>query len=81
MTFLIASFYFFYFSVVGIYVIFIPKVLAMVGYTPSDIGIILAAAPLVRFLLPFFFIKFITLNTKLFHIAIYSESLPYTYSL
>ena len=71
MTFLIASFYFFYFSVVGIYVIFIPKVLAMVGYTPSDIGIILAAAPLVRFLLPFFFIKFITLNTKLFHIAIF----------
>ena len=49
----LATFYFFYFGVVGIYIIFMPKVLAMFGYSASEIGIIFAAAPLVRFLLPF----------------------------
>ena len=70
MTLLLGLFYFFYFSIVGVYVIFMPKVLSMVGYSPSEIGIIFAAAPLVRFALPFLFIKFITLNTKVFNFAI-----------
>ncbi|MGB3962598.1 MAG: MFS transporter, partial [Sulfurimonas sp.] len=48
MQILLAVFYFFYFGIVGIYIIFMPKVLMMVGYSGSEIGIIFAAAPLVR---------------------------------
>ena len=57
MSALIALFYFFYFAIVAIYVIFMPKVLSMVGYSPSEIGFIFAAGPLVRFGLPFLFLK------------------------
>jgi PPP family 3-phenylpropionic acid transporter len=70
MTFLLASFYFFYFSIVGVYVIFLPKVLVMAEYTPSEIGLLLGAAPLVRFLLPFAFTKHFSLDKKSFNIAI-----------
>ncbi|MFK5936841.1 MAG: MFS transporter [Sulfurimonas sp.] len=71
MFYLLALFYFFYFSIVGIYIIFMPKVLAMVAYTPSEIGIIFGAAPLVRFLLPFVFSRGRKLDTKVFNIAIF----------
>ena len=67
---LLSSFYFFYFAIIGVYIIFMPKVLAMVGYTPSEIGIIFAAGPLVRFLLPFAFTKGLNLNIRSFNIAL-----------
>lgn len=70
MTALIALFYFFYFAIVAIYVIFLPKVLFMVGYTPSEIGIIFAAGPLVRFGLPFLFLKGIKLDLATFNSAL-----------
>lgn len=53
----ISAFYFFYFAAVGIYVIFLPKVLQDVGYDALDIGFILALAPLMRFATPFFILK------------------------
>lgn len=67
---IIGSFYFFYFSIVAVYIIFMPKVLQMVGYSPSDIGILFAASPLVRFMIPFLFLKHITLTPKLFNAAL-----------
>ena len=70
MPLLIGAFYFFYFSIVAIYVIFLPKVLTMVGYTPSEIGFIFAAGPLVRFGLPFLFLKGVKLNQSIFNIAL-----------
>ncbi|MEN8147978.1 MAG: MFS transporter [Campylobacterota bacterium] len=70
MTALIALFYFFYFAIVAIYVIFLPKVLSIVGYSPSEIGIIFAAGPLVRFGLPFLFLKGIKLDLKTFNSAL-----------
>lgn len=70
MTALIALFYFFYFAIVAIYVIFLPKVLSMVGYTPSEIGIIFAAGPLVRFAIPFLFLKGVKLELKTFNSAL-----------
>ncbi len=70
MTVLIALFYFFYFAIVAIYVIFMPKVLDMVGYTPSEIGIIFAAGPLVRFVIPFLFLKGIKLDLSTFNSAL-----------
>lgn len=70
MQILLAIFYFFYFAIVGVYIIFLPKVLEMSGYSPSDIGIIFAAGPLVRFLLPFAFTKGLKLEAKSFNIAL-----------
>jgi MFS transporter, PPP family, 3-phenylpropionic acid transporter len=70
MIFLLAAFYFFYFAIVGIYVIFLPKVLAMVGYNGVEIGIIFATAPLVRFLVPFAFVKGFRLSQQTFNFAL-----------
>jgi len=70
MPILLASFYFFYFAVVGVYIIFMPKVLSMVGYSASDIGIIFAAGPLVRFFVPFAFTRGMKLNKQSFNIAV-----------
>lgn len=62
----LSSFYFFYFAAVGVYIIFLPKVLNDIGYTPTEIGIVLALAPLMRFLTPFLFLKHVSLDQKLF---------------
>ncbi|MDD3475545.1 MAG: MFS transporter [Sulfurimonas sp.] len=70
MSLLLAIFYFFYFSIIGVYIIFLPKVLSMAGYSASDIGIIFAAAPLVRFIVPFAFIKGLKINIVSFNIAL-----------
>jgi PPP family 3-phenylpropionic acid transporter len=62
----LSIFYFFYFSSVGVYVIFLPKVLHDLGYLPVQIGIIFALAPLMRFLTPFMFMKKLSLTNKIF---------------
>lgn len=67
----LSAFYFFYFAAVGVYVIFLPKVLLDIGYSTSDIGIVLALAPLMRFLTPFLFLKHIELNQKIFKIILF----------
>ena len=66
----LSSFYFFYFAAVGVYIIFLPKVLNDIGYTPSEIGVVLALAPLMRFLTPFLFLKHISLDQKLFKLTL-----------
>jgi len=70
LSFLIGAFYFFYFAVIAVHVIFIPKVLNLVGYLPSEIGIIFAAAPIVRFAVPFAFIRGVRLNRTIFNAAL-----------
>ena len=70
MPILLSIFYFFYFAIVGVYIIFIPKVLAMSGYSPSEIGIIFAASPFVRFLLPFAFMKGLKINRPMFNASL-----------
>jgi len=70
MQILLGTFYFFYFAIVGVYIIFMPKVLAMSGYMASEIGIIFAAGPMVRFLIPFAFTKRLKLNIKSFNTAL-----------
>ncbi len=63
----ISSFFFFYFSLTAIYVIFMPKMLLMAGYSTMQIGIVFALAPLMRFIIPFLFLKHIELTKKVFH--------------
>jgi len=67
----ISAFYFFYFAAVGVYIIFLPKVLLDIGYTPTSIGIVFALAPLMRFLTPFLFLKHIKLDQKLFKLTLF----------
>jgi len=66
----LSAFYFFYFAAVGVYVIFLPKVFSDIGYTPSQIGVILALAPLMRFATPFLFLKHIKLDQNLFKLSL-----------
>jgi PPP family 3-phenylpropionic acid transporter len=66
----ISAFFFSYFSVVAVYVIFLPKILQMIGYSAIQIGVVFALAPLMRFLIPFLFLKHITLTKKVFHISL-----------
>ena len=66
----LALYYFFYFALVGVYVIFMPKVLLEFDYTKAQVGIIYAAAPFMRFLIPFVFRRFITLDHRIFVISL-----------
>ena len=47
-----------------------PKILQMVGYSTMQIGIVFALSPLMRFIVPFAFLKHIELTKKVFHIAL-----------
>ncbi len=71
----ISAFYFFYFAIIGVYVIFFPKALQMAGYGSAQIGLLLSAAPLMRFIVPFFFLKHIDLNRKTFSVSLLVLSL------
>ncbi len=67
---LISSFYFFYFALVGVHIIFVPKILSQVGYDPLQIGIVFASAPLVRFAIPFAFLRGFRLDRRTFFAAL-----------
>lgn len=66
----ISAFFFFYFALVGVYVIFLPKILQSIDYTPTQIGIVFSIAPLMRFITPFLFLKHFALTTRVFHTAL-----------
>ena len=67
---LLAAYYFFYFALVGVYVIFMPKVLLELGYSAAEVGIIYAAAPFMRFLLPFLFRHAVSLTPKVYQLSL-----------
>lgn len=70
MTKLLGAYYFFYFALVGVYVIFMPKVLLELGYSTVEVGIIYAAAPFMRFLLPFVFRHYLALTPKVYLLSL-----------
>ena len=49
-----------------------PKILQMVNYSALQIGAVFALGPLMRFILPFAFVKRVKLNKKVFHLALLS---------
>jgi len=67
----LSAFYFFYFAAVGVYVIFMPKVLHDIGYNAFEIGVVFALAPLMRFATPFLFLKHIELDLSVFKTALF----------
>lgn len=66
----ISAFFYFYFSIVGVWVIFLPKILQNTGYSATQIGIIFSIPPLMRFLTPFFFLKLFSLSQKVLHVTL-----------
>lgn len=74
----LSAFYFFYFAIIGVYVIFFPKALQMVGYSSAQIGILLSAAPLMRFIMPFFFLKHVKLDRKSYILSLLILSISVT---
>ncbi len=68
--FLLSSFFFFYFAGVGVYIIFLPKILQNVGYLSYEIGIIFSIVPLMRFLTPFLFLRVFALSKKVFKLSL-----------
>jgi PPP family 3-phenylpropionic acid transporter len=67
----LSLFYFAYFSLVGVYVMFMPNALTGFGYSNFEIGIIYAIAPLMRFLLPFIFKYYVKLSSKIYLMALF----------
>ena len=67
---ILSLFYFSYFSLVGVYVMFMPKALVGFEYSASEIGLIYAAAPMMRFFLPFIFKHYIKLTNNIFNVAL-----------
>jgi PPP family 3-phenylpropionic acid transporter len=70
MKIILSLFYFAYFSLVGVYVMYIPKALVGFGYNSVEIGLIYAAAPFMRFLLPFIFKYYLQLTHKIYLLAL-----------
>jgi PPP family 3-phenylpropionic acid transporter len=66
----ISAFFYFYFSIIGVWVIFLPKILQNTGYNATQIGIIFSIPPLMRFLTPFFFLKLFNLSKTVLHITL-----------
>jgi PPP family 3-phenylpropionic acid transporter len=63
-------FYFFYFILIGVYIIYLPQMLKSYGYSPTEVGVIYAAAPMMRFLLPFVFRHYISLDERVYKVAL-----------
>ena len=57
-TFLALSlFYFLFFTLIGDYVIFMPKFFKQIGFSAKEIGIIFSMLPIARFVTPFIYLK------------------------
>ena len=66
----IGAFYFFYFALIGVFIAYTPKILQMVGYSGTQIGFLFSIPPLIRFLIPFVFLKHLKLTLNLYHISL-----------
>ncbi len=69
--FLLSGFFFWYFAGIGIYIIFLPKILSSIGYSPVQIGVIFSIIPLMRFLTPFLFLKIFNLTKKIYQYSLF----------
>ena len=66
----ISGFYFFYFAAIGVYIIFLPQLMADRGYSAFEIGVLFSAGPVMRFLVPFLFLRYLTLTRAIFQLSL-----------
>lgn len=71
----IGAYYFFYFGVIGAYLVYLPKLLFESGFSAWHIGVIFAINPLMRFLSPFLFLRRLQLTSSLFVISVIISAL------
>jgi len=55
---------------VGIYIIFLPKLLIGHGFSATEVGLIYASGPFMRFLLPFIFRHYLHLTHRVYHLSL-----------
>ncbi len=79
MKILFALLYLFYFALIGVYIIFMPKMLSDLGYSKLEIGLLYSIVPFIRFLLPFIFKYFLELNKKIYLISLIVNTDYYNY--
>lgn len=72
---LVSLFYFFYFWATGVFIIFVPKTLSNLGYTPAQIGVLLSIMPLIRFITPFLFSIGLRLTKKTFLYSLFFSTI------
>lgn len=75
MKIIFSIYYLFYFALIGVYIIFMPKMLSDLGYSKFEIGLTYSLVPFIRFLLPFIFKHFIELNRGVYTISLISTTL------
>ncbi len=63
---ILSLFYFAYFSLVGVYIMFMPNALTGFGYDAFQVGVVYTVAPFMRFLLPFVFKYYVKLTEKIY---------------
>ncbi len=61
----LSLYYFFFFSYVGVFIIYMPKILHDRGYSADEIGILYSIIPIVRFIAPFLFLKYIKITKSI----------------
>jgi len=61
----LSIFYLFYFATIGVFIIFMPKLLYSIGYTTYEIGLLFAIVPLMRFLSPYLFVRKVVLTSTI----------------
>ncbi|RLA73793.1 MAG: MFS transporter [Epsilonproteobacteria bacterium] len=71
----LSVFYFFYFACIGVFIIFLPKLLYELNWQTYNIGLIFAVVALMRFLSPFLFVKNITLNQQKLMYSLFSTTI------
>jgi PPP family 3-phenylpropionic acid transporter len=67
--FIISSFYFFCFSIIAIFVVFLPKELSNLNYSFLEISIILSMIPISRFIMPFINQKYFKITQNIFRFS------------
>ncbi len=63
-------FFYFFFAIISVYIIFLPKILLQIGYSSFEIGVIFSCSPLARFILPFVFRKYFTMDKNIFYFSL-----------
>lgn len=67
----LSGLYFFYFAHVGVLLVYLPKILLERGFSALEIGILYALVPLTRFIVPFLFWRWLSLEARFFYASLW----------
>jgi len=67
----LSGLYFFYFAYIGVLMVYLPKILIERGLSAFEIGLLYAVIPLMRFIVPFLFWRWLRLDARFFFGALW----------